>query len=103
MPRAFLCLVLIFPLLASVVRADTNGLAGTSDTKPEKVPFDPAKWSLAWADEFDQPGAPDPALWVQEKGYLRNGEKQYYTTGRPENARVENGVLVIEARTAMRP
>lgn len=74
------------------------GLAGKADTKAEKVPFDPSRWTLVWADEFDRPGAPDPAVWTPEVGYLRNGEKQYYTRDRPENARVENGLLVIEAR-----
>lgn len=50
-----------------------------------------------WGDEFDYAGAPDPAKWGYETGYLRNNEAQYYTA-RPENVRVENGVLVIEAR-----
>jgi beta-glucanase (GH16 family) len=41
---------------------------------------------------------PDAAKWDYEKGFLRNDEKQFYTQARPENARVENGVLIIEAR-----
>ena len=57
-----------------------------------------AEWKLVWADEFDKPGAPDPAKWTNEVGFVRNRELQYYTRRRPENARVENGVLVIEAR-----
>jgi beta-glucanase (GH16 family) len=32
-----------------------------------------------------------------ETGYIRNKEMQYYTSKRPENARVENGNLVITA------
>lgn len=55
-------------------------------------------WKLVWSDEFDQPGPPNPAKWGYEKGFIRNNEAQYYTSGRKENARVENGVLVIEAR-----
>jgi beta-glucanase (GH16 family) len=55
-------------------------------------------WKLVWADEFDKPGAPDPAKWSYEKGFVRNGELQYYTEGRAENARVEGGKLVIESR-----
>jgi beta-glucanase (GH16 family) len=58
----------------------------------------PADWELVWSDEFDQDGLPDPAKWVQEEGFIRNRELQYYTTGRSENARVENGLLIIEAR-----
>ena len=53
---------------------------------------------LVWSDEFDKPGLPDPAKWGYEEGYVRNKESQYYTVSRPENARVENGLLVIEAR-----
>ena len=59
---------------------------------------DAAEWKLVWSDEFDKPGLPDAAKWDYETGFLRNSEKQYYTRARRENARVENGVLVIEAR-----
>ena len=55
-------------------------------------------WKLVWSDEFDHPGAPDPAKWDYEEGFIRNGEAQYYARDRRENARVENGMLVIEAR-----
>jgi len=55
-------------------------------------------WKLVWSDEFDKPGQPDPAKWAYEKGMLRNNEKQFYTDNRRENARVEDGRLVIEAR-----
>lgn len=53
-------------------------------------------WKLVWSDEFDKPGLPDPAKWDYETGFVRNNEAQYYTRDRKENARVENGVLVIE-------
>jgi beta-glucanase (GH16 family) len=56
------------------------------------------KWKLVWEDNFDYKGLPDPAVWSYEEGYVRNREAQYYTTGRAENARVEDGNLVIEAR-----
>jgi beta-glucanase (GH16 family) len=62
------------------------------------LPVSAAGWKLVWADEFDRPGAPDPARWTYEEGFIRNRESQYYTKARMENARVENGVLVIEAR-----
>ena len=54
-------------------------------------------WKLVWSDEFDHPGAPDPAKWYCEKGLIRNNEKQFYTDKRRENARVEDGKLIIEA------
>lgn len=39
----------------------------------------------------------NPARWDYEEGFIRNNEAQYYTRDRRENARVENGMLVIEA------
>ncbi|WP_295731421.1 glycoside hydrolase family 16 protein [uncultured Muribaculum sp.] len=51
--------------------------------------------ALVWSDEFDRDGAPDPAIWSFETGFARNHEDQWY---QPDNARCENGVLVIEAR-----
>jgi beta-glucanase (GH16 family) len=55
-------------------------------------------WKLVWSDEFDKPGLPDPSKWGYEEGFVRNNEKQYYTRERMENARVENGKLILEAR-----
>ncbi len=57
-----------------------------------------AEWKLVWSDEFNYTGHPDPAKWGYEHGFKRNNEAQFYTTNRLENARVENGNLVIEAR-----
>ena len=65
---------------------------------PPTTPAPGSKWELVWSDEFDHDGLPDPAKWRYEEGYVRNQEKQYYTQGRKENARVENGCLVIEGR-----
>ncbi len=56
------------------------------------------KRKLVWSDEFEHRGLPNPKKWAYETGYIRNRELQYYTSSRPENARVENGLLVIEAR-----
>ena len=52
---------------------------------------------LVWADEFNGQGLPDSSKWDYEKGYVRNGEMQYYTAKRLENASMKNGVLVIRA------
>lgn len=60
-------------------------------------------WRLVWSDEFDCDGLPDPKKWVEEVGFVRNREEQYYTENRLENARVENGCLVIEARKEQFP
>lgn len=57
--------------------------------------------SLVWSDEFNTPGAPDPAKWGYDIGTGSNGwgnnELQYYTS-RPENVTVSNGTLKITAR-----
>ena len=53
---------------------------------------------LLWSDEFNYTGAPNPEFWGYEEGNVRNNEAQYYTVDRRENARVEGGNLVIEAR-----
>jgi beta-glucanase (GH16 family) len=59
-----------------------------------------ADWKLVWADEFDTPGPPDPKKWRFENGFVRNNEHQWY---QPDNARCENGFLVIESRRENRP
>ncbi len=53
---------------------------------------------LVWSDEFNYNGLPDSSKWNFEKGYVRNKELQYYTEKRLENAKVENGHLMITAR-----
>jgi beta-glucanase (GH16 family) len=62
------------------------------------VTADAEEWKLVWSDEFDEPGLPNAAKWDYETGFIRNDEQQYYTRARTENARVENGLLIIEAR-----
>jgi beta-glucanase (GH16 family) len=62
----------------------------------------PAGYRLVWSDEFDADGLPDASKWDYDTdrnalGWYNN-EAQYYARDRLENARVENGVLVIEAR-----
>ena len=53
---------------------------------------------LVWREEFNSSGLPDPAVWNYEIGLIRNQEAQYYTESRLENARVEDGCLIIESR-----
>ncbi len=57
-----------------------------------------AGWQLVWQDEFEG-AAIDRSNWTFDLGGggWGNGEAQMYTD-RPENARLENGLLVIEAR-----
>lgn len=58
-----------------------------------------SEWKLVWSDEFDTDGAPDLSKWTYDVGNWGwgNNEPQYYTKDRRENARVENGNLIIEA------
>ena len=62
-----------------------------------------AQRKLVWADEFTSDGLPDPSKWTYEEGFVRNQESQYYTRARSENARVANGVLILEARKEQFP
>jgi beta-glucanase (GH16 family) len=57
-------------------------------------------WNLVWEDDFskDAPGAPDPSKWGYDSGQNNGDEKQYFVVGSTKNARVENGMLIIEAR-----
>ena len=61
-------------------------------------PAKAGEWNIIWSDEFDYQGFPDKNKWDYEEGFIRNKEMQYYTRNRKENARVENGTLVIEGR-----
>lgn len=58
------------------------------------------KWSLVWSDEFNGEGLPDETKWTYDIGNWGwgNNELQYYTEERLENARQEDGNLIIEAR-----
>jgi beta-glucanase (GH16 family) len=93
--RLFAACVVI--LLASAAASAGQPAAGTPSVPSGVPPHAPAGWTLVFSDEFDRPGALDPAKWGYETGYIRNKEAQYYTT-RPENVRVEAGNLVIEGR-----
>lgn len=71
----------------------TNYSADTPMTPPAAAP--------TFADEFDN-AVIDDAKWRYDTSRNADGwynnERQYYAAARPENARVENGSLVIEAR-----
>jgi beta-glucanase (GH16 family) len=74
------------------------GHAAVPQPSPTPTPDASAPWRLVFSDEFDGNGLPDASKWTYEEGLLRNDEAQYYTRQRLENARLENGLLVIEAR-----
>jgi beta-glucanase (GH16 family) len=92
-------------ILVSSLAAGCGGDSPTSSRTPSPSPSavvptpsaTPAVWKPVFADEFSTSGSLDPSKWGYEIGSLRNNEKQYYTS-RSENVRVEDGMLVIEAR-----
>ena len=84
-------MIYFLSLAASTVRAQQTTSLG--DVK--KNDKSPAGYKLIWADEFDKDGPPDPRNWTYERGFVRNEELQWY---QPDNARCENGLLIIEGR-----
>ena len=94
MTKIALC-SMVLVLALGVFLAACGGAARSPTATP--IPAPPG-WRLVWHDEFDGT-AIDSANWTYDigAGGWGNGEAQYYTS-RPENARVEDGMLVIEAR-----
>ena len=70
-------------------------------TSPAQPPSgeNTSKPVLVWADEFDKDGLPDESIWGYDTGGTGwgNNELQYYSEKRLENARVEDGKLIIQA------
>ncbi len=69
----------------------------------EKPTSDKKDLKLVWSDEFDKAGAPDATKWGYDLGDgcpnicgWGNNQLEHYTD-KPENVRVENGHLIIEA------
>src|SRR5690606_25750871 len=83
-------LTVLFAIVISVVACNNQKKSAPETTAPQ--------WELVWEDNFDLPGLPDTTVWNYETGYIRNNEAQFYTNARTENARVEDGNLIIEAR-----
>lgn len=101
----------MFPLNAKVLKIITSsclivvviGLTSCSTDETQKVINHYT--NLVLEDEFDLNGAPNSALWTYDIGNgaeqgipgWGNNELQYYTD-RPENVKVENGMLHITAQ-----
>ncbi len=84
-------------LFAATLIATSPATAQTAE--PHRAP---AGYELVFADEFDTDGLPDTKRWAYDthrnaQGWY-NQEKQYYAANRAENARIEDGKLIIEAR-----
>ena len=85
---------LIFTLLLILIALSNYAASGVTS------PTSQTSWQLVWSDEFNSTGLPDASKWGYDVGGhgWGNKELQNYTDRRKENARVENGVLIIEAR-----
>jgi len=74
-----------------------GSLACATTARAQNIPG----WTLVWADEFTQADgtAPDSSKWTYDIGASGwgNSEWQYYTS-RTNNARIEDGKLLIEAK-----
>jgi beta-glucanase (GH16 family) len=84
---------------SSVSESSVSVASTTTIASPEPIPPEPPDgMQLVWSDEFDGDQI-DRSNWTYDIGGWGwgNGEAQYYTD-RPENARVQNGLLVIELR-----
>jgi len=88
-------LKIFLPLLITVSLFSCQNKNTWTESKPE--------FKLVWSDEFDYTGYPDSTKWAYSIGDgcpelcgWGNNELQYYTDKRLKNARVEEGVLIIE-------
>lgn len=94
--RLFLLTFLMIAVVAA--NASVNKKSGNKDI-PQQAGAQ--TWKLVWADEFDKNGLPDTTRWnydTRGNSYgWGNNEAQWYTVARPENARIENGILIITA------
>ncbi|MCT4603630.1 MAG: glycoside hydrolase family 16 protein [Marinifilum sp.] len=81
-------------LLLSACNSQKNSKADQSDSGKKD-------YQLVWSDEFDYSGLPDSTKWIYDtEGNFDgwgNNELQYYTSGKRENAWVDNGILYITA------
>lgn len=90
-------------LVVRFVQANDNGLAWYqtfTTSLPGETTDDTDYTTLAWSDEFNTDGAPDPAKWTYDLGKGDNGwgnnEKQNYTN-LAKNVKIAGGNLVITA------
>lgn len=98
----YLHYLLYISLGISFLNCSKKEVAVTATPTPPQPPVTPpvaTSYKLVWSDEFDKDGAPDPTKWGYDLGGngWGNNELEYYTD-RPENARIANGNLIIEAK-----
>lgn len=102
MRRDYIKVPTILAAVASFILASCT-ITGNGKIEPVSEPITiPANYQLVWSDEFNIDGLPSRENWSYDthnnKTGWHNREKQYYSEARLDNARVENGNLVITAR-----
>jgi beta-glucanase (GH16 family) len=87
----------------SIAALASTAALGCAQPRPHG-PWATVGRTLVWADEFNYQGLPDSSKWSYDSGDgcpnlcgWGNNELQYYTVRRAANARVRDGLLVIEA------
>ena len=73
-----------FVFIVAAATAHLSGLRALTSASLNTEAEANDDYTLVWADEFDNDGAPDPARWSFEHGFVRNHELQWY---QEENAR----------------
>lgn len=91
----YFSLILLSAILVQIMAACGSNLS--LSPAPTQISV-PEGWELVWQDEFDGKEI-DTTNWTYDLGGggWGNGESQVYTNN-PDNARLEKGLLVIEAR-----
>ena len=91
-----------YGLLAIALWAGCGSTRGGRSAESAAAPPAAVGKALVWSDEFDADGLPDPTRWTYDVGGggWGNNELQYYTEAKAQNARVADGVLVVEAHRA---
>lgn len=84
-------ILFVLMLLPNGINAQKIDPSKPDFSAPKKI----AGMHLAWSDEFNNNGKPDPDNWKYETGFVRNQELQWYQR---DNANCRNGLLVIEGR-----
>jgi beta-glucanase (GH16 family) len=87
----YLVAVLLSTIISESISAQKQDQFSPDFSSPGKI----SGMTLVWNEEFNINGKPDPAIWIYEKGFVRNQELQWYQS---ENTNCFNGLLVIEGR-----
>jgi beta-glucanase (GH16 family) len=96
-----ICGIIFLVILSSCKKEETNPpdpivITPVQPQEPKVYAFET---TTAWSDEFDVNGLPNNQIWGYDVGGggWGNNELQNYTANDADNARVENGTLIVTA------